>query len=539
MTSIGTNRKATISMSVKCITLLGTVSVQQYIFQSNRLKEIIGASYLAKHWFDDGLIHVIQQSRHSLDRDVWDAYKQNPSITQSDVEENTESDVQIIYIGGGNAALLCKDKDTAADVVQKWSYAILNKAPGLRVAVGFGEVNNSLYKAYDEARKQLNKCEEALPYGAELGRLPIIRSCSTTGLPASINAREENNRVIRISKEAASKREQVGTTNNPGKARQTITKEFKSVLKENQHFASDFDAELGGGDGHSYMAVVHADGNGMGDLLQAAVKGAPEDQFLHFIRRFSASVSMLSKNAFERTLQHFQNKLKLPLKGIKEKDNVFPLRPIVYGGDDLTFVCDGRVGLHLTQHYLQEFTKDPIKVGDGVKHIDACAGVAIVHTKFPIAQAYSFADELCANAKSERRKKGNQNGSWMDFQIVQAGVTGSVNTIRNTQYRTLTGAQLHQRPYQVPEKWTVVVEILREFQSDKWPRSRAKSLMHALTKGSDETERFVKAANWRGIELPSAEERQTGWSGGIEEEKTTPYFDPLEVLDYYLKELLN
>ncbi len=519
-------------MSKKCIILLGTVSVQQYIFQSNRLKEIIGASDLAKHWFDNGLIGAIQQTGHTLDREAWHAYKQNPSIAQSDVEENTESDVQIIYIGGGNAALLCKDKNTAADVVKKWSYEILKNAPGLRIAVGYGEETNSLYEAYQEAWKQLNKCEEALPYGAELGRLPIVRSCSTTGLPASTNAREENNRVVRISKEAASKRD------NLGKARNTIIDEFKSVLKENQHFASDFDAELGGGDGHSYMAVVHADGNEMGDHLKDAVNEETDNaQFLHFIRRFSASVSMLSKNAFERTLQHFQNML--PLKEIKEKDNVFPLRPIVYGGDDLTFVCDGRVGLHLTQHYLKEFTKDPIKVGEEDRYIDACAGIAIVHTKFPIAQAYSFADELCANAKSERRKKGNQNGSWMDFQIVQAGVTGSVNTIRNTQYRTLTGAQLHQRPYQVPEKWTVVAEILREFQSDKWPRSRAKSLMHALTKGSAETEHFVKAANWRGIELPSAEEQQTGWSGGIEEEKTTPYFDPLEVLDYYLKELLN
>ena len=526
-------------MSAKYITLLGTVSVQQYIFQSNRLKEIIGASDLAKDCFDDRLIHAIQQSGHSLDRNAWDTYKQNPCIAQSDVQENTEADVQIIYIGGGNAALLCKDKNTAADIVQKWSYAILKNAPGLRIAVGYGEVTNSLYEAYNEARKQLNKCEEALPHGTELGRLPIVRSCSTTGLAASKIAREENNRVERISNEAASKREQVGTVKNPGKARKAITEEFKSVLKEHQHFASDFDAELGGGDGHSYMAVVHADGNGMGDLLQEAVKGVPGDQFLHFIRRFSASVSMLSKNAFERTLLHFQNKLKLPLKGIKEKDNIFPLRPIVYGGDDLTFVCDGRVGLHLTQHYLQEFTKDPIKVGDGDKNIDACAGVAIVHTKFPIAQAYSFADELCANAKSERRIKDNLTGSWMDFQIVQAGVTGSVKTIRSTQYCTLTGAQLYQRPYQVPEKWDAVVKILREFQSDKWPRSRAKSLMHALTKGSAETERFVQALNWRGIELPPAEEKQTGWSGGEEEEKTTPYFDPLEVLDYYLKDLLN
>ena len=523
-------------MSTKCIVVLGTVSVQRYIFQSNRLKEIVGASYLAKHWFDDGLIQAIEQTVNTLDKDAWKTYKRDPSIAQADVNENTDADVRIIYIGGGNAALLCKDKNTAVQVVEKWSYEILKDAPGLRVSVGYGEVDSTYYEAYQKARKQLNKCEEALPYGSKLGRLPIVRSCSTTGLPASPIEREGNISDF-VSKEAARKSEQVGTKENPGKAQKVIAEEFKSVLKENLRFALDFNTELGGGDGHSYMAVVHADGNGMGDILKNAVKDTDKNQFLHFIRRFSASVSMLSKNAFEKTLLHFQNKLKLPLKGIKEKDNIFPLRPIVYGGDDLTFVCDGRVGLHLTQHYLQEFTKDKILVGDGDRNIDACAGVAIVHTKFPIAQAYSLAEELCANAKSERRKPVNQEGSWMDFQIAQAGVTGSVDTIRNVQYRSLTGQQLHQRPYQVPEKWDTVVEILREFQSDKWPRSRAKSLMQVLTKGPAETERFVKAAKWRKISLPESDDDQTGWSGGDDEDCTTPYFDPLEILDFYLKEL--
>ena len=523
-------------MSTKYIAVLGTVSIQRYIFQSNRLKEIIGASDLAKHWFDGGLIQAIKQTVDTLDKNAWGTYKQNPSITQSDVKENTEADVRIIYIGGGNAALLCKDKNTAVQVVEKWSYEILKDAPGLRVSVGYGEVDNTYYEAYQKAWKQLNKCEEALPYGAELGKLPIVRSCSTTGLPASTIDREGNTSDF-VSKEAARKSEQAGTKDKPGKAQEVIAEEFESVLKENQRFALDFNTELGGGDGHSYMAVVHADGNGMGDILKNAVKETDNDQFLHFIRRFSASVAMLSKNAFEKTLQHFQEMLSLSLKGLKEEDNVFPLRPIVYGGDDLTFVCDGRVGLHLTQHYLQEFTKDKILVGDEERNIDACAGVAIVHTKFPIAQAYSFAEELCANAKSEYRKSTNQAGSWMDFQIAQAGVTGSVDTIRNAQYRSLTGQQLHQRPYQVPEEWDVVVRILREFQSDEWPRSRAKSLMQVLTKGPAETKRFIKAAEWRKISLPTSDDDQTGWSGGDDKDCTTPYFDPLEIFDFYLKEL--
>ena len=525
-------------MSTPCIVVLGTVSVQQYIFQSNRLKEIIGASYLAKYWFEDGLIQAIKHIGCTLDTSAWDAYKENLSITQSEVKENTDADVDIIYIGGGNAALLCKDKNIATKAVERWSREVLENAPGLRVAVGYSEVKDSLLAAYQEARDCLNHCEEALPFGAELESLPVVRSCATTGLPASRISKEENIREEWISRSAASKRKQVGTAKEPGVAQKSITEEFESVLNKNQRFVLDLDKELGGSEGQSYMAVVHADGNGMGDLFKDAVKNSKNDtEFLRYIREFSASVSRLSKNAFEKMLQYYRDVL--PLKGIKEHENVFPVRPIVYGGDDLTYVCDGRVGLHLTAYYLQKFTEDSIKVGGEDRRVDACAGVAIVHSKFPMAQAYSFADELCGLGKKHRRENGNSCGSWLDFQIIQAGATGAVRTLRSTQYRSLKGQTLHQRPYQVPDTWDEFVEILRGFQSKQWPRSRAKSLMQVLTRGPSVTERFVKGAKWRGISLPPSNVDNVGWTGGDDEDCITPYFDPLEVLDFYHENLVE
>ena len=287
-------------MSTKCIVVLGTVSVQRYIFQSNRLKEIIGASYLAKHWFDARLIQTIKQTVSSLDRTAWDAYKDNPSISQSDIKENDDADVRIIYIGGGNAALLCKHKNIAVKVVKRWSLDLLKNAPGLRVAVGYGEVGDSLSEAYQEARECLNRCEEALPYGAELGSLPVVRSCTTTGLPASRRSKEENVQEEWISESAARKRQKVGTAKKIGDARKYIENEFRRVLKDDQRFAIELE-KLGGGEGQSYMAVVHADGNGMGQLVNESVERAEDnDEFLHYLRSFSASVSQLSKRLLKK-----------------------------------------------------------------------------------------------------------------------------------------------------------------------------------------------------------------------------------------------
>ena len=530
-------------MSTQCVVVFGTASIQKYIFQSNRLKEIIGASYLAKHWFDEGLITSIRQAGCSIDTSAWNKYKENPSIPRSDAPDIAEVDVNLIYIGGGNAALLCKNQEIAEKVITVWSLNLLKEAPGIRGVVGCCEIGESLQAAYRKALDNLNACEEALPFGTTLGGLPVVRSCRTTGLPASVLRREENNVNEWISQSAASKREEVGYTDRPGRARQHIAKVFESILEKGQRFAIELDEELGGSEGQSHIAVVHADGNGMGELLMEIVNNAKEVDFLHHIRAFSASVSTLSRNALENTLQHFRDAL--PLEGLRQRRNIFPFRPIVYGGDDLTFVCDGQVGLYLAAYYLQEFAQGQINVSGKDKSVDACAGVAIVHTKFPIAQASHFADELCGLAKARRREKNKdtdeKSGSWLDFQIIQEGITGSISTLRDIQYRSLEGQTLLQRPYQVPEEWETFIRILQAFRSKRWPRSRAKNLLQVLTQGPTETLRFIEGTHWRGTILPDvkgidANAKKTGWTGG--DNPTTPYFDPLETLDFYLERLL-
>ena len=487
-------------MSTQCIVVFGTASIQRYIFQSNRLKENIGASYLAKYWFEDGLIAAIQQTGRSIDTTTWDAYKKNPSIPLTETPEGITEDVNLIYIGGGNAALVCRSPKIANEVVKAWSRKLLEQVPGLRVAVGYGKVDDSLTEAYRVALKDLVCREEALPFGSTLYSLPVVRTCTTTGLPASVLSKEENNVNEWISQSAARKREQVGSKERPSAAQNTITEEFKSVLKAGQRFAIELD-KLGGREGQSHIAVVHADGNGMGEQLIEVVNSAKNDaDFLHHIRAFSASVSSLSQKALKETLQYLQDAL--PLEGLSLSQNIFPLRPIVYGGDDLTFVCDGRVGLDLAAFYLKRFSEGSIRFCGQDKSVDACAGVVIVPTKFPFARAYHFAEDLCGSAKLYRRDKGNSSGSWLDFHIIQEGATGSIAALRSTQYCSLEGQTLHQRPYQVSDKWDNFIAILQEFRSQQWPRSRAKGLLQALTQGPTATRRFVEGAQWREMKLP-------------------------------------
>lgn len=534
----------------QCVVVFGAASLQRYIFQSNRLKENIGASYLAEHWLGNGLVEAT-----GADKTKWDKYAvENPRRDPLKNPVVKDKAINVIYVGGGNAALLCKDRNIAEQAIRTWSRKVLEKASGLRVVVGYGEVSNgkSLAGAYQDALDNLNGCEEALPFGAALHGLPVVRRCISTGLPASEYRKGENNQDEWISQAAACKRDRVDPRTSRRSAQDHIAGKFPQVLEKTEalprlsRFAIHLDEELGGRKGESHIAVVHADGNGMGNLLNQVIdEGNQEDDtFLHDLRAFSASTTQLSHRALNQTLLHLKGFLRL--ETLDHPEVVFPVRPIVYGGDDLTFVCDGRVGLHLAAFYLKEFSSGEVRVCGTDKSVDACAGVAIVPTKFPFARAYAFADELCGLAKSHRRYEANSAGSWLDFQIIQEGATRSIQALREVQYRSLEkGRQrLDQRPYNVLEEstsesqvWNRFVDILREFQSNQWPRSRAKGLFHVLVQGPTATKAFIDNERWNDRKLPPSES-ETGWTSTDDANRTTPYFDPLEVLDFYLPELL-
>ena len=466
-------------MSTQYIVVFGTASLQDYVFQSNRLKENIGASYLAKRWLDKKRLVKVT----GADATAWEKYEKNPGRDPLENPIMKDEDINVIYVGGGNAALLCGSWENAENAVKAWSSEVLKNAPGLRVTVGYAKVTGSLVSAYHKALKDLMRCEEALRFGSSLYSLSIVQTCASTGFPVNEFREEEW-----MSHSAGSKRAAVGTASDPGDAQKDISKEFNKILKPTQNlprqrFAIELE-DLGSYEGQSHIAIVHIDGNGMGDKLMRVVNESSEDNFLHNLRKFSASVTQLSKNALQETLGEL--KRILPLKSLRNPEYIFPLRPIVYGGDDLTFVCDGRLGLYLAAFYLEKF-KGEIPVVSVDESVDACAGVAIVPMKFPFGRAYGFAEELCRVAKSHRRSIDNPEGSWLDFQIIREGATRSITTLREAQYISLTGQSLHQRPYRVPEEWNdcdksdTFIQVLKWFQSSKWPRSRAQNLLRAFS----------------------------------------------------------
>jgi len=136
------------------------------------------------------------------------------------------------------------------------------------------------------------------------------------------------------------------------------------------------------------VAVVHADGNAIGQRVMG-LDDAERKAFSAALSEATLQASRVALDAFERRLPEHVVRASLPL------------RPVVIGGDDVTFLVPRSYAVPFAHAYLAAFDAEcatrPILTG-----VTACAGVIIVRTGFPFSQAHALAEELCRSAKQGR-----------------------------------------------------------------------------------------------------------------------------------------
>ena len=360
------------------VTVLETSAIQGYIFASNRLSEAVGGSHLVEHTLQD----VLDAAIHSTKVTSFTDWEKGTSLQ---IVSATVPTVEVLYIGGGNAAFVANDKTIGVKIVARVSSRLIACAPGLILLAAHATLENTAIPIRDGIKAALEKLRDLKERG-EVGvrgeGLGVSRACATTGLAASFfDKGTEQERGQWLS--AAAKARRVAGV-NAGR---------RSDYKPPDGYELTTDLEqLGGRPGDAHIAVVHCDGNNMGarfgDILKA---DAPDDEIVRRLRGLSRAVTAAGEAAMQRVfdllgaaLTRKERSLDDPEKGLtllwaNNRQKYFPMRPIIFGGDDVTWVCDGRIGLVLAAIYLEAFARE----GFEGENFAACAGVAICRTAFP------------------------------------------------------------------------------------------------------------------------------------------------------------
>jgi len=511
------------------LTIVDTTGIQDYVFNANQLRQISGASYLvycATHdWVEDALEGM---KHNTINFDDVESPYGNEHIEVDDLE------AELIYSGGGNVVLLFQTMEHACRFTQNLTGRLIKDAPGLHVVVAHKEIKwksealGGENGIFEETLQMLaaHKDNARQPY--PLQGMAVTARCVFTGLPAT-GFDADSRLVSRVAQSRLNANEA---------ARQRLAN-FIDFL--NYVEPPDQLDRLGGDAGErSMIAVVHVDGYKMGDRMREHSSGFKDASqfrdFLDAVRGFSISIQTAAKDALKALTEHV----------LLHKWNY---RPILFGGDDLTFVCDARIGVGLAVYYLKQVER--CTLADD-RPLICRAGVAIAHTHHPIARLYDLAEELCRSARSimvevekDTLESGGIRCSAIDWHISTGGLEGSLDEIRERSYQ-VDGIPLHARPWIVRadgalpvvftkkdwywRTWQNFAHALTCFkEQEPWKSShnKVKDLLITLRNGQSAVKHFIVLNDVRLPDMGLSEDtQQGGWQS-----KRCIYFDAVEAVD--------
>lgn len=344
--------------------------IQSFIFQTNQLNDISGASELVENI-----------CTKKFKETVGDGFNEKSNA---------------VIMAAGNVKYVFDTREQCQHVVRNFPRMVQECAPGItfsQAVVKFDD-EKSFGKAVDELEKKL-KTQRNLPQTPlEVGMLGCKRA-EKTGMPVvkiwngeELDAATYAKRVAR--KDCGNK---LHIKSFWGK-RQDADKDLKL---EEELDIKDLTGK------NDWIAIVHIDGNGLGKVVQQL--GKDRKKFYQFSTLLDQATTKAANEAFkviEETHGFSYNKL--------------PICPVVLGGDDLTAIIRGDLALPYAQKFINEFERETSQ-GEmkallskaNMDKLTACGGIAYIKASFPFYYGYKLAEELCHAAKTDAKAKDKLN----------------------------------------------------------------------------------------------------------------------------------
>lgn len=193
---------------------------------------------------------------------------------------------------------------------------------------------------------------------------------------------------------------------------------------------------------NGWVAVIHADGNSLSSTIKKLIK-EPEGQTAASLQQFSRTLEQATVAAFRCALEAVVAEWKvLPVDdaGVRR----LPLRPVILGGDDVTLIISADQAVYFTVQFLEAFEKFSKDKLGGLGYpclqqgLTACAGIAFIKESYPLHFGVQVAEELCkaakGRAKEEVRETSLPPASSFFFHRVQDAFVTSIDDIRQREW---------------------------------------------------------------------------------------------------------
>lgn len=301
---------------------------------------------------------------------------------------------KVLAEAAGGGTLEFADREELARFCTEWPMHMDEFAPGLHVVQAWvAQQRDGLDLV--ELRKRLGRARQQLhPELPQAG--PLVEIAGRTGLPA-VEIRDLVKDTVLLDRSGAAKATELS------KARHLLARKFSD-----RQLAEE-DEDLGSG----MIAVVHADGNRIGEWIQA------NDLNSERFKAFSGALTDANAAAVQRATEQLNKEM----AKAGHDNKPLPLRPVLLGGDDVTAIIAGNAAVPWTVAYLQAFATETQqrlqKAGfDSARGFTACAGIAWCKPHWPFHQALEVAESLCKAAKAGLRSDGRTHSGLLWHRIL-------------------------------------------------------------------------------------------------------------------------
>lgn len=474
--------------------------IQDYIFRSSKLKDVKGASKIIEDIFLEALNEVMKQTE--LKGTIcW--FDDNGPIPF----EEKNDDFQVVYDGGGNSYVLYKDKKQYKKANKIMSKYIIENTYSLQLVSAYVEVSGDYEKDFKILRNRLDIEKNKTKGNAMVGALPIMKIEVNTGLPI---------------------------VNSENKSRETLLKEKKADYISNDNKYKILDNYVFEKYSDSNLAVVHIDGNNMAKRIMNITSDLKDYKTaIDTMRDVSYNINSSYKKVFEQLAEKCNDTLEQSIM------------KVVIAGDDVTYICTGRIALPSVEFFTKEINKYAMKDKDVSKYgFSVCAGVAFFRSHFPFYAAYEVAEKCCENAKNRAKTKivNDKIPNYVDFHICNNSLqAANLDITRKNEYVTPFGENLLLRPYCITEdssedifSYDSFKKLITYFNNDEIiAKSKSKDLRNTYPLGSFKTNDLCVFLNSRKIVLPDkTTEAFIKLGDGATYAK---WYDALEMLDLFME----
>lgn len=375
--------------------------IQDYILATDKLKHIVGASELIASITD---IEFYKTVLRELDCVI-------------------DKDYKVMMAAAGRLMLLFKDESKLKDLMAIWAIVINEYAPGVELVYDYYDADpNNLQKSRKQALEKMPSKRQQPSCSLPVPSLPVER-CRRDGLAAvSIKDDEHISNEIKRKLYVEEKKHDLTKKFIPKQDKEDKIDVDFNILKDSNKWPKDFENITGFND-KSYMAVVHIDVNSMGKFfitLGEQLENIDAKTTLEIYNLVSTylleAAEEAAKEAVKTIITIEKNKeLREAIKGNKKGD-IFPLRPLVLAGDDLTFVIKSPYAIKFSESYMFHFNKKAnqklykllqtykLNIDNSIYNFKLSAGITFTKSKFPFRSAYELCEKLCKTGKelSER-----------------------------------------------------------------------------------------------------------------------------------------